>query len=261
MSIVFACPGGEPGAGTPSSPRATPREPTRIGWAVRGGAFWLLVLAGWSAATTQDDAPLTVADLDSYRTALRPFEPDAPPPVDVSFGELWERPEEFEGRRVAITGKAARRFHQPAIGEYPPLVELWLFSPTGNPTCVVYPEPEGGDPTPLGGTVRFVGWYQKRLRYRASDEDRLAPLLVGPTAPEVIRAPAQGPWRPIGPFRLVDWMVGGIVAAAVLSVIVRQMLSRPGPRLSRRQREELEGPPPRFVDGSEDSSNDGESPG
>lgn len=220
---------------------------------------WLLAVLGLglvafprvpsSRASAQDDAPLTIADLDSYRSALRPPEPGAPDPEPVGFGDLWGRADDFLGRRVAVEGRAARRFRQPGVGEYPPLVELWLADRLGNPFCVVYPDPEGGDPTPLGGTVRFSGTYQKRLEYQASDEPRLAPLIVGPGPPEVLNAPAKGPWRPVGPFRGVDWLVGAIVAAAVLSAILRQVLSRPGPRRTRRDRADLEGPPPRFVDG------------
>ncbi|WP_152052397.1 hypothetical protein [Tautonia marina] len=217
----------------------------------RGGLL-LLLLIGLSGSTlaVQDqvgDDPLTLADLDAYRKALQPDEPGSADPQPVTFADLWERPDDWLGRRVVIEGRAARRFHQGAIGEYPPLVELWIASRTGNPTCLVYPEPEGGDPTPLGGTVRFVGTYHKRVRYEAADEPRLAPLLVGPEAPELIRGPARGRWQPIGPFRQVDWLVGLIVAAAVVSVIVRQVLARPRPR--RRVREAIDGPPPEFLDG------------
>ncbi|QDV35139.1 hypothetical protein [Tautonia plasticadhaerens] len=220
-------------------------------------ALWAPGPPGPAPARAQDDAPLTIADLDSYRSALRPDDPDAPAPEPVAFADLWGRPGDFLGRRVAIEGRAARRFRQPAVGEYPPLVELWLADRAGNPSCVVYPEPEGGDPTPLGATVRFPGTYQKRLEYRAGDEPRLAPLIVGPGPPAVLRGPsggpARGPWRPVGPFRGVDWLVGAIVAAAVASAILRQALSRPNPRRSRRERADVEGPPPRFVDGPADA--------
>lgn len=215
----------------------------------------LLVFASDADARAQDDAPLTIADLDSYQQALRPEEPGSPLPEPVSFRDLWERPESYLGRRVAIEGRAARRFHQPKIGEYPPLVELWIASKAGDLTCAVYPEPEGGDPTPLGGTVRFVGSYQKRLKYESGDEARLAPLLVGPAFPELIKAPSKGPWRPVGPFQKVDWLVGGIVAAAVVLVIIRQVLTRPRSRLTRQQRRDLEGPPPDFIDSNDASSN------
>lgn len=203
---------------------------------------------GVDRAIGQEDRPLTIADLDEYRRALRADEPGDPAPEPVSFVTLWERPEEFLGRRVSVEGKAARRFRQGAIGEYPPLVELWIATRTGNPTCLVYPEPTGGDPTPLGATVRFAGTFQKRVRYEAGDEPRIAPLVVGPEAPTVLRGPARGAWQPIGPFRPVDWMVGAIVAAGVVSVIVRQVLMRPG-RPRRALREAIEGPPPEFEDG------------
>ena len=65
-------------------------------------------------------------------------------------------------------------------------------------------------------------------------------MLVGPAPPEVLRGPAKGPWRPIGPFREVDWIVGAIVAAVVVSAIVRQVLARPWRRRGPGDRDELE---------------------
>jgi hypothetical protein len=236
-----------------TGPDPRPPLPTRRTLRAVSVAMAVLAIAAPEAPGQHADAPLTIADLDDYRKALRADDPDAPEPLPVRFGDLWERPDEFLGRRVIIEGRAARRFRQPPIGEYPALVELWIASRTGNPTCLVYPDPPGGDPTPLGGLVRFAGTYQRRIRYEGSDAPRVAPLLVGPDAPELIRGPARGLWQPIGPFRGVDWLVGAIVAAAVLSVIVRQILLRPLTRTRHRLRAEIEGPPPEFEDGPADS--------
>lgn len=218
----------------------------------------LILIASLALA---DDGPLSVADLDAYRSALRPAEEGAEPAVPVGFDDLWEHPERFARRRVAVEGRARRRFRQGAIGEYPPLVELWLLSDRGDPTCLVYPEPTDGDPTPLGGTVRFVGTYQRRITYKSGDVDRLAPLVVGPEAPEVLRRPPTGPWRPVAMFGEIDWLLGLIVAAMVASAIVRLVLLRPRPtRRSNRDREDRRlGPPPEFVDG-EDRPYNAESP-
>jgi len=92
----------------------------------------------------------------------------------------------------------------------------------------------------------------KRLEYPAADTDRLAPLLVGPKAPEPVGPPPGGPSHPPFPLeslRAVDWLVAAIVGASVLFVILRQYLSRPRPR---RQSAERLGPPPEFLDGSAD---------
>ena len=214
---------------------------------------WLMALAvvGPSQDEQDDGRPLTIDDLGAYRLALQLPEADAPPPEAATFGDLWNDPEGYRGRRVIVEGRAARRFRQGSIGEYPPLVELWLANGQGDPTCVVYPEPKGGDPTPMGALVRFDGTFLRRLRYQGADEPRLAPLVVGPMAPEVVRPPRAGSWRPIGPFQRFDgWLIWLILLALMASTFARHVLLRPrSRRRSRAEREAIEGPPPRFVDG------------
>ena len=217
---------------------------------------WLLAFAAIGPLRDEpDDAgPLTIDDLGAYRHALRTPDADAPAPEATSFGDLWNDPEGYRGRRVTVEGRAARRFRQGAIGEYPPLVELWLASGQGDPTCVVYPEPIGGDPTPLGALVRFDGTFLRRLRYQGADEPRLAPLVVGPLPPEVVRPPRGGSWRPIGPFQRFDgWLIWSILLALIASTVARYVLLRPrSRRRSRAERAAIEGPTPEFVDGPYD---------
>ena len=164
---------------------------------------------------TEPDDRIGLADLAAYRAALsgrataddaRPSDPTA----RVGFRDLWERTEAYRGRRVTIGGRLERTFRQGAIGSFPPLVESWIFSPTGDPFCVVYPRPEatGGGGTagesPVGSAddrtrdpkaetpgvprpgrmVRFTGTFLKTVRYPARDGDRLAPLVVGDRPPE-----------------------------------------------------------------------------
>ncbi len=174
---------------------------------------YLIVLSLCAAPAGQDgdvdrerDDRLGLADLAAYRAALsgkatiddaRPSDPPAP----VGFRDLWERSEAYRGRRVTIRGRLERTFRQGAVGSFPPLVEAWVFSASGDPICVVFPRPEtpaggasaigsapdsaddhrqdgraGGSAMPgPGRLVRFTGTFLKTVRYPAGDGERLAP--------------------------------------------------------------------------------------
>jgi hypothetical protein len=173
------------------------------------------VLIGATPASDESSG-LNLADLSGYRAALE--RPTQDPAVAVSFRDLWKNPKAFEGKRVRIEGRLARQFRQGAYGTFPPLVEAWVYSPSGDPFCVVYP---AGTAHPLDGTktIRFEGTFLRLLRYKAEDAPRLAPLIVGPAPPEptgqrvVPRAIAKSSTE------WLDWTVGigaAIVAAAVL---------------------------------------------
>jgi hypothetical protein len=192
------------------------------------GTLLMGLFLGLSAAAAGQDADperdrdgerddrLGLADLAAYRAALsgkatadeaRPSDPAAP----VGFRDLWTRPEAYRGRRVTVRGRLERTFRQGAVGSFPPLVETWVFSPSGDPFCVVYPQPGAGTgQEPSGGSapgsaaddrrrdaraagpaepgpgrmVRFTGTFLKMVRYAAGDGDRLAPLIVGDRPPE-----------------------------------------------------------------------------
>jgi hypothetical protein len=183
-------------------------------------AFLIALSLGCAASAGQDgdierDDRLGLADLAAYRAALagKPTADEArpsDPPTPVTFRDLWERPEAYRGRRVMIRGRLERTFRQGAIGSFPPLVEAWIFSASGDPCCAVFPRPEapaGGEP-PSGPThetrpdsragvsavpgpgrlVRFTGTFLKTVRYAAGDGERLAPLIVGDQPPEPLRA-------------------------------------------------------------------------
>ncbi len=157
----------------------------------------ILVLAPFipgSAGAQQVQAPpvtsdrLGLGDLSTYAKALRgwPTTSDNQPssrPVEVSFRDLWDHPSKYIGRRVMIRGRIERTFRQAAVGEFPPLSESWIFSRSGDPYCAVYPRPSGHLRQTTGQPVRFTGIFLRKIRYSASDGDRLAPLLVGDRPP------------------------------------------------------------------------------
>lgn len=188
-------------------------------------AFLSILLATLpAAAAAQDvgrdsdgDDQVGLADLAAYRAALsgRATADDArpsSPPARVGFRDLWEHPESYRGRRVTVIGRLERSFRQGAVGSFPPLVESWIFTPSGDPMCIVYPRPEdprqggrggrspvaaadplrrpdasAGKPGP-GRMVRFTGTFLKTVRYAAGDGERLAPLIVGDKQPEPRRS-------------------------------------------------------------------------
>jgi hypothetical protein len=109
-----------------------------------------------SALTNEDrdasDHELSLADLADYRRALGGraiADDDQPPgsPLDSSFRDLWDggRGQARRGRRVRVEGRVARVFRQGAVGDFPALVQLWAFSPAGDPFCLVFPDPSDPD--------------------------------------------------------------------------------------------------------------------
>jgi hypothetical protein len=179
----------------------------------------LLAIAPSSSAAErgQDhggESPLGLADLPGYRTALagKPTTDNArssDPPVSVRFRDIWDRADTYQGRRVTVRGRVARIFRQGPVGSFPPLSEVWIVAPAGDPFCVVYPSAQvrlvvgstSGTalqakneqllgrrrPTPEipepGRMVQFTGTFLRMVRYAASDGPRLAPLIVGDRPP------------------------------------------------------------------------------
>jgi hypothetical protein len=181
---------------------------------------------------------LTLADLAGYRSALsgKATAEDAKaadPPARVVFKDLWNRPDLFRGRRVTVRGRIARILRQGSVGSFPPLAEVWIASPVGDPFCLVSPQERSagivpvtdhgpgstgifpvtdqgleGRATPqtvpeLGQTIRFTGTFLKLVRYSAKGGARLAPLVVGDRPPVPISNEAGSVRSP--PAALRSW--------------------------------------------------------
>jgi hypothetical protein len=179
-------------------------------------------------AQAPDGERLSTADLAAYGRALIDTPATAEP---VDFRALWEEGDRYRGQRVEVRGRVVRRLAQPAFGDFPPLTEAWLLTPGDNPICLVYPtsvgEAAAGRP---GDAVRFVGTYLRRVRYDGGDGPRLAPLLVGPRAPEL--APASRPVPRPGSVTLPAWLYWSaalVVAASMAGVMAWLALRRAGP--------------------------------
>jgi hypothetical protein len=188
-----------------------------------------------------DDRPLTIADLAGYREAL-----DGKPggePASVGFRDLWAQADRYRGKRVRVEGHVARIFHQPSVGRFPPLAEVWAVSPAGDPLCLVFAEKPGTPAPHMGDEIGFVGTFLRLIPYEGSDAKRLAPLIVGDKPPAPPPRPRQGTE---GPGRsAIDWLVGPALGMIVVALLLARHLRRPVSPLQDLERLE---PPPQFVD-------------
>ena len=210
----------------------------------------------------------------NYRTALagRATADDArstEAPRPASFHDLWDHPVDWQGRRVQIRGKVARTFRQDALGSFPPLVEIWLRTPSSDLFCVVFPWNPGDEPTGKpddhGREVQFTGTFLKSIRYTAADEARLAPLIVGDKPPalvpisplattglglrpsERVSTQSSSGWN--GLRILVRWLVClmlGLIAAALLAW--QHIRGQSQIRYGAGSGLALDGPPLEFID-------------
>ena len=134
----------------------------------------LVVVAVWAfTSSAVDEGPLNLTDLAAYRDAIASRPGDGTAPA-VGFRDLWDRPADYQGRRVVVAGRVMSVFHRGPFGTFPAMAEAWVFSPTSDPLCLVFPESGATSPKP-GALVRFEGTFLRRVRYAGGDVDRLAP--------------------------------------------------------------------------------------
>jgi hypothetical protein len=187
----------------------------------------IAALALGAAVGPEKQPELTVADLAAYRAALAEKSTSSTPAEPVTFRDLWDHPETFKGRRVQVEGRVVRRFRQGSFGTFPPLVEVWAATPSGDLFCLVCPDPGGRTTSPTQGSVRFAGTFLKRVRYQGGDVPRLAPLIVGSRPPVASAGPsAPEPSRPAS-FTRLDWTIGVAISILVFLILVAQYVRRP----------------------------------
>ena len=185
------------------------------------------------------------ADYGTYLQALQ--EPGGEPAEPIAFQDLWSHPEAHAGRRVRVEGRVERRFLQPSRGAFPALTELWVVDAASNPFCLVHPTDRTAVPT--GRRVQFTGTFLRRIRYQAANEERLAPLIVGPEPPQSLDLPGRG----LPDASRLDGLIAAFLGLIVIVVLVLQHLKR------RPTWPAHPGPPPLFLDTevSGDDSDDG----
>jgi hypothetical protein len=202
--------------------------------------FVFLIFGGMVQA---DDAPIGLADLEAYRMALS-SKPDESAPL-VLFRDLWDRPEAYAGKPVTVEGRLARRFKQPRLGDFPPLVEAWVVSEVGDPFCIVFAEENGTNPLEIGSSVRFSGKFLRRIKYQAGDTARIVPLIVGPGSPSLLAGSQSETDRAIETAsKMVECVMALGISAMVMFLLVRLHFSR---QVGPPRRFE---PDPIFIDGN-----------
>lgn len=215
----------------------------------RGLLIISFVLMSFISITYADEPTgLSLADLAGYRDALAGKDKSAMASDLVTFRDLWEHPDRYQGHWVRLEGRVMRRFRQGSFGTFPALVEAWAVSPAGDPFCLVFPATPttAVDPAP-GASISFAGKFLRQLRYQGGDVARLAPLIVGDVSPTVTRAAPLRPAEP-GPaesgrgLAWFEWTFGLTAGLFVALALARQHLR--GPVRARIVEEEA----PRFFD-------------
>lgn len=106
---------------------------------------------------------------------------------DILFSQLLSNPERYRGLPIRIQGTARRVLTLEGLPESMSkdgrLHEAWVFSSDsqGFPYDLVFETPPSGLPSGdnVQAFVTFHGYFFKLLAYRAADESRVAPLLIG----------------------------------------------------------------------------------
>lgn len=139
-----------------------------------------------------DKAPLKTREMEAYWKLMewsrtQPFaEFSRRAKFDVPFTQLWDQPEKYRGKPIRL------RLHVRRVLEYDPpdnplnakkSYEAWGWTDESRsfPYCVVFTDPPRD--LPIGTDVRaeidFVGYFLKIMTFKAFDNARGAPLLVG----------------------------------------------------------------------------------
>lgn len=197
--------------------------------------FWLSTVLGQVDSPRVSEAPrvdheqdrgrLSLVDLARYHQALdQPLSKVGEAPT-ATFEDFWSQPA-LAGRYFTVRGRITRRFRQPPLGTFPALSETWVVDAQANPLCLVSPQNPGGEPA-IGTWVSFIGQFQRVIRYQASDEPRLAPLVVGPEPPRPGPSSSSSGPEPDGefsPWRPADYWLGGVLAVLAAAVLLIQHL-------------------------------------
>ncbi|MFM7317366.1 MAG: hypothetical protein ACKO5E_10495 [bacterium] len=178
------------------------------------------------SADLQSAEPVGLADWPMLFKALN--RPAAAEGRIVSFRELWDKsPDELEGP-LAISGLVLRRFRREAVGQFPPLAELWVRTDDDGLVLLTMRDDSRRDDSKrlleqATAPCRMIEarvWFLRRVRYQAEDAERIAPWLVLSTINDEGTSPAgpAGSGGDSASWMLLVWAT--VASAAVLRVLV-----------------------------------------
>jgi hypothetical protein len=186
------------------------------------------------SADLQSAEPVGLADWPLLFKALN--RPPAGEGRIVSFRELWEKePAELDGP-LTVSGLVLRRFRREAVGQFPPLAELWVRTDDDGLILLTVRQDDQKDDskkllaeaTEPGRMIEAQAYFLRRVRYTAEDTQRIAPWLVAArinnngTGDAGATAPGSG--GESASWMLVIWAT--VASAAVLRVLIN-LVNRP----------------------------------
>lgn len=143
---------------------------------------------------------------------------------DVPFTQLWEQPEKYRGQLIRL------RMHVRRVLEYDApentygiakVYEAWGWTEESRSFPYVVVFPEAPPDLPIGTDVRaeivFVGYFMKIMSYKAFDNPRGAPLLIGRAT--MVSSPIPEP-----PSKLDPWIIPLIVIAATAFIGITALM-------------------------------------
>jgi len=145
---------------------------------------------------------------------------------DIAFTQLWDQPENYRGKPIRLRMHVRRVLEFDAPSDQPSVHKVyeawgWTDESRSFPYVVVFTDPPPGLPigTDIRAEIVFVGYFLKVLGYKAFDNSRGAPLLVGRAKLISIPAPPQSS-------KSDPWMIPIVAIGSILLIGTSVWLSR-----------------------------------
>lgn len=145
---------------------------------------------------------------------------------DIAFTQLFEQPEKYRGKPIRLRMHVRRVLESDAPKDQPSVDKVyeawgWTDESRSFPYVIVFTDLPPG--LPIGTDVRaeivFVGYFLKVMSYKAFDNTRGAPLLVGRA--NLISTPAPPP-----PSKTDPWIIPIVLFGSILFIGASVWLSR-----------------------------------
>ncbi|MCI0380373.1 MAG: hypothetical protein L0215_22540 [Gemmataceae bacterium] len=187
------------------------------------------------------------AVIKSFRIPLDAFTKSAQENSHVTFAHLWNKPDDYRGKVVALEGRLVRVRRWEATQEAQAegvkyVYEGWVFGPTrgSHPYWIVFTVlPDGlKESEKMDRYVTFYGYFLKNVKYKSESGERDTPLLVGPTV-ILTKAPDTGASSTAFPIEMLFGAVG-LIAVVTIGFLILSWYLRRGDRALDRKLKEMQ---------------------